>query len=177
MPGNEIVDFAPGDDSIDLASVTYAAGGSIVASGNVLQIVEGGHTYDLQLDHAYTGTTFNLSSDGHSGTLITASNLLTDGNFDQVNLASGQPGVTIEPTKGNYTNAPAPGWQGTNTGPQYFTPQATPAFQQAEYLNNPGGTLSQTFTTSANPGSGYEFVSRSTWAAVLIRGHLQARRP
>jgi autotransporter-associated beta strand protein len=158
MPGNEIVNFAPGDDSIDLAGLVNGfSPTSVVAVGNVLQIVDFFQTYDLQLDHSYTGITFTFSNDGSVGTVIRASNLLTDGNFDGVNLASGQPGVTVEPTKGNYTSTAAPGWQGTNTGDQDFTPQATPAFQQAEYIND-AGTLFQTFTTSANPGSGYEFV-------------------
>jgi autotransporter-associated beta strand protein/autotransporter passenger strand-loop-strand repeat protein len=157
LPSGAIVNFAPGDDSIYLADIGYTSGATItVASGNELQLVEGGKTYTLQLDHSYTGVAFKVASDGGSGTLITASNLLTDGNFDQVNLASGQSGVTVEPTKGNYTSVPAPGWSGSSTGDQAFTPAATPAFQQAEYLGG-GGTLSQTFTTSANSGSGYEF--------------------
>jgi autotransporter-associated beta strand protein len=162
MPSNEIVDFAPGDSLIDLRGVTdfppvTPTSPSIFVVGNELEIVDLGKTYVLQLDNSYTGIQFNVSPDGLGGTRISASNLLTDGNFDQVNLASGQPGVTVEPTKGNYTSTAAPGWQGTNTGDQDFTPQATPAFQQAEYIND-AGTLSQTFTTSANPGSGYEFV-------------------
>jgi fibronectin-binding autotransporter adhesin len=76
----------------------------------------------------------------------------------QVMPQGGQPGVTVEPTKGNYTSTAPTGWSGSNTGDQAFTLQATPAFQQVAYLNSgPGGTLSQTFTTSANTGSGYEF--------------------
>ncbi len=74
------------------------------------------------------------------------SNLLVDGNFNDVNLASGAPGVTTDPTRGNFTGTPA-GWSGSNTGAQAFTSFASNFFggQVAEWVNG-GGTLSQSFT-------------------------------
>jgi hypothetical protein len=61
-------------DTIDLASVASASGGSaILTSGNVLDVAEGGSTYLLRLDPSknYTGTQFVLTSDGGGGTDVT----------------------------------------------------------------------------------------------------------
>jgi hypothetical protein len=75
MPTNVIVGFAPGD-TIDLAGVAFSSTGTVtLASGNVLQIVEGGSTYNLHLNTSqnYSEDSFALSSDGTSGTDITVS--------------------------------------------------------------------------------------------------------
>src|SRR5271154_4739702 len=58
-------------DIIDLASVAPGSGGSaVLTSGNVLDVVEGGSTYVLNLNPSqkFSGTRFVLSSDGVSGT-------------------------------------------------------------------------------------------------------------
>jgi len=70
---------APGH-SIDLKGVSFANGGSAqLVSSDVLQVVESGKTYDLQLDPSqdYSDNSFRLSSDGNGGTLVTASSGLT----------------------------------------------------------------------------------------------------
>src|SRR5947208_13397282 len=62
------------DDTFVLTSIPFDSPGSInLAAGNVLQITEGGTTYDLHLDpiQNFTGDFFHLASDGSSGTLIT----------------------------------------------------------------------------------------------------------
>jgi autotransporter passenger strand-loop-strand repeat protein len=73
MPTNAINGFAPGD-TFDLAGVAYSSTGTVtVKAGNVLQIVEGGVTYNLQLDLSqnYSEDSFALSSDGSGGTKVT----------------------------------------------------------------------------------------------------------
>jgi hypothetical protein len=73
MPTNEISGFAPGD-TIDLASIAFHSSGSAtLLSGNVLQIVEGGNTYDLNLDpsQVFLNDRFVLSQDASGGTDIT----------------------------------------------------------------------------------------------------------
>jgi autotransporter passenger strand-loop-strand repeat protein len=73
MPTNAISGFAPGD-TFDLAGVAYSSAGNVtVKAGNVLQIVEGGVTYNLQLDPSqnYSEDSFALSSDGSYGTKVT----------------------------------------------------------------------------------------------------------
>jgi autotransporter-associated beta strand protein len=64
MPANVISGFV-GGDTIDLASVSFVSGGSAsIRSGNVLQVVESGQTYDLNFDPTqnFSGGQFNLSS-------------------------------------------------------------------------------------------------------------------
>jgi autotransporter passenger strand-loop-strand repeat protein len=73
MPTAVISGFAPGD-TIDLSGVSFASGGAIGStSGNLLQVVENGNTYDLQLDplRNFSGDSFRLSSDGGGGTDVT----------------------------------------------------------------------------------------------------------
>jgi len=73
MPTAVISGFAPGD-TIDLSGVSFASGGAIGStSGNLLQVVENGNTYDLQLDplQNFSGDSFRLSSDGSGGTDVT----------------------------------------------------------------------------------------------------------
>ncbi len=79
MPTSTISGFVTGD-TIDLAGVSFANGGSIqLGAGNVVNLVEGGSTYNLQLDPAqnFAGKSFRLSSDGGSGTDIQVVNGLT----------------------------------------------------------------------------------------------------
>jgi hypothetical protein len=79
MPSATISGFAIGD-IIDLASVASGSGGSVVlTSGNVLDVVEGGSTYVLNLNPSqnFSGTQFVLSSDGISGTDITLANVVS----------------------------------------------------------------------------------------------------
>ncbi len=71
MPGETIAGFAQGD-TINLASIAYASGGSTtLTAGNLLEVTESGHSYDLQLDPAqsFAGEQFILSDP--AGTDIT----------------------------------------------------------------------------------------------------------
>jgi autotransporter passenger strand-loop-strand repeat protein len=95
MPRSAISGFVSGD-IFDLTSIAFDSRGSAsltsgnvllsiwndsigdfeltsVTSDNVLQITEGGKTYDLNLDPGqnFTGAFFHLASDGSSGTLVT----------------------------------------------------------------------------------------------------------
>jgi autotransporter passenger strand-loop-strand repeat protein len=73
MPSSTISAFTFGD-IIDLASVASGSGGSaVLTSGNVLDVVEGGSTYVLDLNPSqnYSGTKFVLTSDGSGGTEVT----------------------------------------------------------------------------------------------------------
>jgi autotransporter-associated beta strand protein len=73
MPSNTIAGFVSGD-TFDIASLDYGGVGSAnLLAGNVLQIFEPGHTYDLQLDPTqhFAGDYFHLASDGSGGTVVT----------------------------------------------------------------------------------------------------------
>src|SRR5947208_5217972 len=62
------------DDTFVLTSIPFDSPGSInLAAGNVLQITEGGTTYNLHLGPTqnFIGDFFHLVSDGGSGTLVT----------------------------------------------------------------------------------------------------------
>src|SRR4029077_1031289 len=112
MPSNTI-DGSGVDDAIDLASVAYqttaggnAAGTGTIAAGNKLQITEGGQTYTLQLDPSanYSGDYVDIINDGSGGTdVFVANNLLVDGDFNAVNLATNVPGVSTGGTGGPFT--------------------------------------------------------------------------
>jgi autotransporter passenger strand-loop-strand repeat protein len=75
MPDNVINAFEAGpQDSIDLAGVSYAGGGSVTElPGGVLQIVEGGQSYDLNFAQFVSGGVYVLSPDGNGGTELTMS--------------------------------------------------------------------------------------------------------
>jgi hypothetical protein len=74
MPSGTIVGMAPGD-TIHLAyQFPYdATGTAVVASGNVLQVMEDGQTFDLQLDpiQDFTPDRFALADDLNGGTNVT----------------------------------------------------------------------------------------------------------
>jgi autotransporter passenger strand-loop-strand repeat protein len=70
MPANVISGLLPGD-RIDLAAARFDSGGTVqLLANNVLQIVENGTTYRLQLDPSgnYASEPFRLKSDGFGGT-------------------------------------------------------------------------------------------------------------
>ncbi|MGY3698448.1 autotransporter passenger strand-loop-strand repeat protein [Bradyrhizobium sp. USDA 3240] len=70
MPTTTISGLVLGD-SIDLAGVTFSSGGSVtLLAGNVLQVTEGGTSYDLQLDQT-PGVRFSVGTDSGTGTLVT----------------------------------------------------------------------------------------------------------
>ena len=72
MPTNVISGFALGD-TLDLAGVDFSsAGTAALTSGNLLQVVENGQTYNLRFDssQSFAGKSFELSSDGNGGTNI-----------------------------------------------------------------------------------------------------------
>jgi autotransporter passenger strand-loop-strand repeat protein len=92
MPSATISGFTIGD-IIDLASVASGSGGSaVLTSGNVLDVVEGGSTYVLNLNPSqnFSGTQFVLSSDGISGTDITLANLVSVPSGWTLTVSSGQ---------------------------------------------------------------------------------------
>ncbi len=73
VPTNVISGFAIGD-VIDLAAVTFASSGTAqLTSGNVLEVVEGGSSYNLQLNPnaSFAGEIFKLTTDGRTGTDVT----------------------------------------------------------------------------------------------------------
>ncbi len=79
MPTNVISGLAQGD-TIDLAGVSFAAGGSAIlqsfgggAQKNILTISENGNSYNLNLDpsQSFAGEQFELASDGNGGTYVT----------------------------------------------------------------------------------------------------------
>ena len=94
---------------IDLTTVGFDAGGSAnLEADNVLQIVENGQTYDLQLDptQGFAGQIFQLAADGAgTGTAVTATpsatNTASPGYYEPV----GAPAPIIDPA-GTYTNQP-----------------------------------------------------------------------
>ena len=97
MPSATISGFTFGD-VIDLASVAPVAGGiAVLTSGNVLDVVEGGSTYVLDLDPSqnYSGTVFVLTSDGSGGVDVT--NIL---NPISVTVSSGTLTVSSGRTSG-----------------------------------------------------------------------------
>jgi O-antigen biosynthesis protein len=72
MPGNTISGFVSGD-MFDLAGISHSGGSADLLSGNVLQITEGGQTYDLNLDpnQNFALDYFHLNSATGGGTLVT----------------------------------------------------------------------------------------------------------
>jgi autotransporter passenger strand-loop-strand repeat protein len=73
MPSATISGFTSGD-IIDLAAIASGAGGrAVLASGNVLDVLEGGSTYALQLNpsQSFSGDQFVVTSDGSGGTDVT----------------------------------------------------------------------------------------------------------
>jgi autotransporter passenger strand-loop-strand repeat protein len=75
MPSNPIASFGNDPfDTIDLTGATFASGGSAtLLSGGVVQIVENGHTYDLNFTQIPNGLAYVLSPDGSGGTDLTVS--------------------------------------------------------------------------------------------------------
>jgi autotransporter passenger strand-loop-strand repeat protein len=74
-PSTAIGGFATADE-IDLQSLAFAgsASASLDASTDVLTVAEGGSSLALQLAGSYADTTFNLSPDTGSGTIVTIDN-------------------------------------------------------------------------------------------------------
>jgi hypothetical protein len=71
-PTNLIDGFVAGD-TIDFYGAAFGAHASVkLLTGNVLQIVEHGHTYDLLFDPTedFSGQSFHVANDGFGGTLI-----------------------------------------------------------------------------------------------------------
>src|SRR5271155_1610139 len=97
MPSATISAFGAGD-TIDLASVAPASGGSaVLTSGNVLDVVEGGSTYALQLNPSqdFSRDQFVLASDGSGGIDVTVVPF-------SVTVSSGQ---TLTVSSGHTSNA------------------------------------------------------------------------
>ena len=89
MPSNTIHGFALGD-LIDLAGISFDPAGTVqLAAGNVLQITEAGHLYQLQLDPSasFAGMNFGIFADAASGTYVT---LGQQPISDTLTISSGQ---------------------------------------------------------------------------------------
>jgi autotransporter passenger strand-loop-strand repeat protein len=86
-------------DTIDLQSIAFGAGGSaVLGSGNVLSVTEGGNTYTLTFDPGqnFAGESFQLATDGGSGTDITlaySGYVVTSGQ--SASLTSALSGATV----------------------------------------------------------------------------------
>ena len=112
MPLNRISGFGLGD-TIDLAGVSFANGGSIqLGTGNALKLFENGSSYSLQLDPAqsYSGKSFRLLSDGSGGTDIQVVSGLTINVAYDTSVASAPTGFrsgvayAINQLEGLFTN-------------------------------------------------------------------------
>ena len=107
MPAAAIANVAQGD-VIDLTSIPYDNGGSAtIESGNTLQVIESGATYDLALDpsQVFLNQTFALSPDTNIGTDITetAAPLMSGAVIPALGYANGAMvgsggRLTIDPT-------------------------------------------------------------------------------
>ena len=90
LGGLAVSGFVAGD-TIDLAGVAFDSSGSAnLQAGNVLQIIENGATYDLQLDPSqnFVGRSFHLAKDTSGGTAITQSTALAPGS--SLTISAGQ---------------------------------------------------------------------------------------
>ncbi len=89
MPSNSILGFESGD-VVDLAGIGFDPAGTVqLAAGNILQITEGGHLSQLQLDPnaSFAGMTFGIFADGASGTDVTLGQQPVS---DSLTVSSGQ---------------------------------------------------------------------------------------
>src|SRR5262249_17281963 len=88
-------------ETIDLAGAGFASGGTAqVMSGNVLHIVENGHTFDIHLDPTanYSGTGWHLVADGGTGTNVSIDVApILSGVATSVSFTAGQT-VTLSPS-------------------------------------------------------------------------------
>jgi autotransporter passenger strand-loop-strand repeat protein len=78
---------------LDLSAVAFSSSGTAqLGSGNVLQVAEGGSTYNVQLDPnaSFAGEVFRLRSDGATGTDVTLGAVPTLGVSSDANATRGQ---------------------------------------------------------------------------------------
>ena len=78
---------------LDLSAVAFSSSGTAqLGSGNVLQVTEGGSTYDVQLDPSasFAGEIFKLRSDGATGTDVTLGAVPTLSVSSDANATRGQ---------------------------------------------------------------------------------------
>jgi len=102
MPANTIRRFVPGT-TIDLTGVTFASGGNAtLLAGNVLQVVESGVTYQLNLDPRadYSGATFGVAQDTATGTNVSVSGVVRTPAVRNDFYASGESSVLLQNTDG-----------------------------------------------------------------------------
>ncbi|SEC02388.1 hypothetical protein [Bradyrhizobium erythrophlei] len=81
-------------DSIDLAGLNFASGGSAtLQAGNILHVTEGASSFDLQLD-AIPGVRFSVSADSGTGTLVTTrADIAPVTSASNIHAGSGQTSV------------------------------------------------------------------------------------
>ncbi len=159
MPGAVISGFAL-FDTVDLAGVGFNGNGSAtLVSGNVLQIVENGQTYDLNFDPTqnFAGEQFSLMWDGGSGTDVAISGTpLLVGSGQTYNVFSGQ----------EYWDIAVQGGGTLNVLPGAAVNGVTVDGGGSEYVNS-GGIVGGTIIDSA----GYALVaSGGTASGTTISG-------
>jgi hypothetical protein len=142
-------------DAIDIAGLMYkiAHPNTITLSGDTLTVSNGTATYNFTFGGTVPTSVAN-TSDGSGGTEIVAgnTNLITDGNFNALDLAdpASSSSIQVDPINGNYTgtNVMMTGW--TSSGGSFFAPTSavSPAFAgtQVAYLFD-NATMSQSFAT------------------------------
>jgi hypothetical protein len=119
-----------------------------------LSVVGASGTRTLIFDPArdYTGEKFIAVTTGND-VLITIANLLSDGDFQQVNLMTGAAGVITEPVAGNFTTAAPAGWTTVtgSFGALRITAAASTGFagNAVAYLG-PGGGAQQIVDITTN---------------------------
>ncbi len=163
MPCNAILGFESGD-LIDLAGIGLdPAGTALLAAGNVLQITEAGHLYQLQLDPnaSYAGTSFSLYADAASGTYIT---LDQQPISDTLTVSSGQSVNDILVLDGGSLHVLSGG-----------TASATMIDAGASDLIDAGGTVTGTIITgvAGSTSGGSETVYGSASGTTVLNGGFQ----
>ena len=98
IPGGFTVSGFVAGDTIDLTGIAFDSSGSVnPLAGNLLQIIENGATYDLQLDplQSFAGEFFHLTSDTAGGTRIIEDTTLPTGTSVTVSAGQTRSGVNV----------------------------------------------------------------------------------
>ncbi|MEP9380214.1 Ig-like domain-containing protein [Aquabacter sp. CN5-332] len=139
------------DDVIRLvgfgAATTFSFG-----ADRVLTVGNGTDTVTLEFDPlgGLVASQLEAVSDGNGGTLITFANLLTDGNFQAVDLSTGAAGVVVDAVHGNHTMTAPSGWTGSgNVGTLAPTAAVSSGLGSNVATLGGGASMSQSF---AAPG-------------------------
>jgi autotransporter passenger strand-loop-strand repeat protein len=156
MPSATISGFTSGD-IIDLAAIASGAGGrAVLASGNVLDVLEGGSTYALQLNpsQSFSGDQFVVTSDGSGGTDVTVVPFSATVSSGTLPVSSGHSSNSVHVLSGAILNILS---GGTAVG---------------TFVNSGGTDRVSGTETSATLNGGTEIVSRTGVASgTTVLGH------